>query len=71
MEQLSNKIPICVPLPDKGWRHRGGLFSFDPLENLENSKCTGKKTIGCSSCSSILSEGSKIVLSLYLKLLKY
>ena len=34
-------------------RHRGELLSFDPSENLENSKCKGEKSESCFSCSSI------------------
>ena len=34
-------------------RHRGERLSFDPLENLQNSTCTGEKSESCFSCSSI------------------
>ena len=34
-------------------QHRGELLSFDPLENLQNSTCTGEKSESCFSCSSI------------------
>lgn len=34
-------------------RHREELFSFDPSENLENSKYKGEKSESCFSCSSI------------------
>ena len=44
MLQLSEKMPIFVPSVEKDWRHRGELLSFDPLENLQNSMCTGEKT---------------------------
>ena len=53
MLQLSEKMPIFAPTVEKDWRHRGELLSFDPLENLENSLCTGDKTESCFSCSSI------------------
>ena len=42
MLQLSEKMPIFVPSVEKDWRHRGERLSFDPLENLQNSTCTGK-----------------------------
>ena len=53
MLQLSEKMPIFVPSVQKDWRHRGELLSFDPSENLENSKYKGEKSESCSSCSSI------------------
>ena len=53
MLQLSEKMPIFVPSVEKDWRHRGELLSFDPLENLQNSTCTGEKSESCFSCSSI------------------
>ena len=34
-------------------RHRGERISFDPSENLENSKYKGEKSESCFSCSSI------------------
>jgi hypothetical protein len=53
MLQLSEKMPIFVPSVEKDWRHRGELLSFDPSENLENSKYKGEKSESCFSCSSI------------------
>lgn len=53
MLQLSEKMPIFVPSVEKDWRHRGERLSFDPLENLQNSTCTGEKSESCFSCSSI------------------
>ena len=53
MLQLSKIMPIFVPSVEKDWRHRGELLSFDPLENLQNSTCTGEKSESCFSCSSI------------------
>ena len=53
MLQLSEKMPIFAPSVEKDWRHRGELLSFDPLENLQNSTCTGEKSESCFSCSSI------------------
>ena len=53
MLQLSENMPIFVPSVEKDWRHRGELLSFDPSENLENSKYKGEKSESCFSCSSI------------------
>ena len=53
MLQLSEKMPIFAPSVEKDWRHRGELLSFDPLENLQNSTCTGEKSESCFSCRSI------------------
>ena len=53
MLQLSNKMLIFVPWFRKKLRHRGELLSFDPSENLENSKYKGEKSESCFSCSSI------------------
>ena len=54
MLQLSEKMPIFVPsLRENGDIHRGELLSFDPSENLENSKYKGEKSESCFSCSSI------------------
>ena len=53
MLQLSVKMPIFVPSVETDWRHRGELLSFDPSENLENSKYKGEKFESCFSCSSI------------------
>ena len=53
MLQLSEIMPIFVPSVEKDWRHRGELSSFDPPENLQNSKYKGEKSESCFSCSSI------------------
>ena len=53
MLQLSEKMPIFVPSVEKDWRHRGERLSFDPPENLQNSKYKGEKSASCFSCSSI------------------
>ena len=53
MIQLSKKMLTFVPSVEKDWRHRGELLSFDPSENLENSKLYGKKSESCSSCRCI------------------
>ena len=54
MLQLSKLIPIFVLLlVNNGRQHRGERLSFDPSENLENSKYKGEKSESCFSCSSI------------------
>jgi len=53
MIHLSEKMLIFAPSVEKDWQHRGELLSFDPLENLQNSTCTGEKSESCFSCSSI------------------
>ena len=53
MIQLSKKLLTFVPSVETDWRHRGERLSFDPSENLENSKLYGKKSESCFSCSSI------------------
>ena len=53
MEQLSKIMLIFASSFLNGRRHRGELFSFDPSENLQNSKYAGEKSESCSSCSSI------------------
>ena len=53
MLQLSEKMPIFVPSVEKDWQHRGERLSFDPPENLQNSKYKGEKSESCFSCSSI------------------
>ena len=54
MLQLSKFISIFVPSFVNNIRpHRGERLSFDPSENLENSKLYGKKSESCFSCSSI------------------
>ena len=63
MLQLSEKMPIFVPSVQKDWRHRGELLSFDPSENLENSKYKGEKSESCFSCSSIYTAFSHMELA--------
>ena len=53
MIRLSGKMPIFVPWFRKNPRHRGERLSFDPPENLQNSKYKGEKSESCFSCSSI------------------
>ena len=53
MIHLSEKMPIFVPWFRKNPRHRGEQLSFDPPENLQNSKYKGEKPESCFSCSSI------------------
>jgi len=54
MLQLSKKMLIFDPSFVNNIRlHRGELLSFDPSENLENSKYKGEKSESCFSCSSI------------------
>ena len=53
MLQLSEKMLIFVPSFGKRRRHRGERLSFDPPENLQNSKYKGEKSESCFSCSSI------------------
>ena len=54
MLQLSKKCLIFAPSSAKSIRlHQGERLSFDPSENLQNSKYAGEKSESCSSCSSI------------------
>ena len=53
MIRLSKKMLTFVPSVETDWQHRGELLSFDPSENLQNSKYAGEKSESCSSCSSI------------------
>ncbi len=54
MLQLSKLMLIFVPSFVNSIRlHRGERLSFDPSENLENSKYKGEKSESCFSCSSI------------------
>ena len=54
MLQLSKIMLIFVPsFVNNIRRHRGERLSFDPSENLENSKYKGEKSESCFSCSSI------------------
>ena len=41
-------------------QHRGELLSFDPPENLQNSKYKGEKFESCFSCSSIYTACSAV-----------
>ena len=58
MLHLSENMLIFVPSFRKEWQHRGELLSFDPSENLENSKYKGEKSGSCFSCSSIVTARS-------------
>ena len=60
MIRLSGKMPIFVPWFRKNPRHRGERLSFDPSENLENSKYKGEKSESCFSCSSIYTAHSLV-----------
>ena len=54
MLQLSRLFPIFVTSFEKNrQKHREERISFDPSENLENSKYKGEKSESCFSCSSI------------------
>jgi len=53
MLQLSKLISIFAMWIKENPRHRGERLSFDPSENLQNSKLYGKKSESCFSCSSI------------------
>ena len=53
MGWYSENLRIFVPWFCKRPRHRGERLSFDPPENLQNSKYKGEKSESCSSCSSI------------------
>ncbi len=53
MLQLSKTIAIFATWIYKNPPHRGEQLSFDPSENLENSKYKGEKSESCFSCSSI------------------
>ena len=60
MLQLSKIMLIFVPSFGKRRRHRGERLSFDPSENLENSKYKGEKSESCFSCSSIYTACSAV-----------
>ena len=60
MLQLSEIMLIFVPSFGKRRRHRGERISFDPSENLENSKYAGEKSESCFSCSSIYTACSHV-----------
>ena len=54
MLQLSKLFLIFAPLlRENSSVHRGERLSFDPPENLQNSKYKGEKSESCFSCSSI------------------
>ena len=53
MIQLSRNLLIFALSVEKDWQHRGEQLSFDPSENLQNSKYAGEKSESCFSCSSI------------------
>ena len=53
MLQLSEKMLKFATSFGNTRQHRGERLSFDPLENLQNSTCTGEKFESCFSCSSI------------------
>ena len=64
MLQLSKLIPIFVlSLVNNGRQHRGERISFDPPENLQNSKYKGEKSESCFSCSSIYTACSTMELA--------
>ena len=64
MLQLSKLISIFVLLlVNNGRQHRGERLSFDPSENLENSKYKGEKSESCFSCSSIYTACSTMELA--------
>ena len=48
MIRLSKKMLTFVPSVETDWQHRGELLSFDPSENLQNSKYAGEKSESCS-----------------------
>jgi len=51
---LSKKMLIFDPsFVNSIRRHRGERLSFDPPENLQNSKYKGEKSESCFSCSCI------------------
>jgi hypothetical protein len=54
MLQVSEKLLIFASsFVNNIRRHRGERLSFDPPENLQNSKYKGEKSESCFSCSSI------------------
>ena len=53
MLQLSKKMLNFAPLFRKECLHQGKQSSFDPSENLENSKYKGEKSESSFSCSSL------------------
>jgi len=64
MLQLSRKMLIFAPsFVNNRRQHRGELLSFDPSENLENSKYKGEKFESCFPCSSIYTACSAMELA--------
>ena len=53
MLQHSDKMPIFESWFRKNPRQRGERLSFDPPENLQNSKYKGEKSESCFFCSCI------------------
>ena len=53
MLQLSEILLNFAPSFCKEWRHREEQLSFDPSENLENSKYKGEKFESSFSCSRV------------------
>ena len=53
MLQLSEKMLKFAASFGNTRQHRGERLSFDPPENLQNSKYKGEKSESCFSCSSI------------------
>ena len=53
MIRLSGKMLKFATSSGNTRQHRGERLSFDPSENLENSKYKGEKSESCFSCSSI------------------
>ena len=60
MLQLSKLISIFAMWIHQNPRHRGEQLSFDPPENLQNSKYKGEKSESCFSCSSIYTAHSLV-----------
>jgi len=61
MLQLSKKLLIfALSFVNSIRQHRGERLSFDPLENLQNSKYKGEKSGSCFSCSSIYTALSSV-----------
>jgi len=61
MLQLLKIMPIFdASFVNSRRQHRGELLSFDPSENLENSKYAGEKSESCFSCSSIYTACSHV-----------
>jgi hypothetical protein len=58
MQLNSEKYYTYAPMVRISHCFRGELISFDPSENLENSKYAGEKTESCFSCSSIYTANS-------------